>query len=399
MGNLLEELTAAISTPAELRRIIFSGRRKGFSPDVQRIDIRPITLKGTLHLQVVSHDGRQDTTKNFEIGTLDLASLVDAGFANILIETNSMKIETRISKKGTVHIHRERIERDARPLSDDFVGQHDRRKQRLLAPDEAIFFELGISNREGQVLPSRTDKYIQVDQFLRILEPLLSKIDLSKRIRVVDLGCGHAYLTFATFQYLANRGIDVEVLGVDVRADSIDRNRSIARKLGIDQNVTFLQSSIKELEPTPSDIVIALHACDTATDDALTWAIKSGTSIILSAPCCHHDLNAQITKVPAPWQILTRHGIVKERIADNLTDAIRAQVLRILGFSADIIEFIGGEHTARNLMIRAVKARGATKSVDFVELDELLRQWSINPYLMNALASEIEDKRASLGLH
>ena len=399
MGNLLEELTAAISTPAELRRIIFSGRRKGFSPDAQRIDIRPITLKGTLHLQVVSHDGRQDTTKNFEIGTLDLTSLVDAGFANILIETNSMKIETRISKKGTVHIHRERIERDPRPLSDDSVGQHDRRKQRLLAPDEAIFIELGISNREGQVLPSRTDKYIQVDQFLRILEPLLSKIDLSKRIRVVDLGCGHAYLTFATFQYLANRGIDVEVLGVDVRADSIDRNRSIARKLGIDQNVTFLQSSIKELEPTPSDIVIALHACDTATDDALTWAIKSGTSIILSAPCCHHDLSAQITKVPAPWQILTRHGIVKERIADNLTDAIRAQVLRILGFSADIIEFIGGEHTARNLMIRAVKAMGATKSADFIELDELLRQWSINPYLLSALASEIEDKRASLGLH
>ena len=392
IADAVAAVSGAIGEPRKLSRIVFSGRRKGYQPQYQRIDIRPIDLKGKIHLNCVFHDGRTDLTKNLIPNQFDIAAQFESGFANVLIETESERIEIRITKKGEALLHRSVIETSPQSLA------HDREKSRLLPASDPLFIELGISDKSGHLIPNKSDKYIQVDQFLRILEPLIR--DHEGPLSIVDLGCGHAYLTFAAYRFARTNGIDTRLVGVDTRADFIKRNNAIAARLEIDSDVSFTTAAIADFPIQRCDIAIALHACDTATDDAIAWAIHSNAKIILMAPCCHHDLNKQIgsTSTPDQLHILTRHGILKERFADNLTDAIRADALTLLGYRSDVIEFVAGEHTNRNLLIRAEKTgRSATKA-DFEELDALVGQWQIEPKVLSLLEPELEAQRARLTL-
>jgi hypothetical protein len=187
----------------------------------------------------------------------------------------------------------------------------------------------------------------------------------------------------------------VKVTGVDTRLDSRERNSKIAESAGISDSVSFIASSISDFPITPTSLVIALHACDTATDDALAYAVRAGAKAILVSPCCHHDLNQQISAPDDPWKILLRHGITKERFADLMTDSLRAEILRLLGYRADIIEFVSLDHTARNLMIRAVRSNSVIKRSDFDNFQEQIKRWSIKPYLQRELASEIAARRST----
>ncbi len=232
---------------------------------------------------------------------------------------------------------------------------------------------LGISDHEGRVKPSRQAKYRQVDEFLRSLASVVDEAVAAGRLRtptaeqplrVVDLGCGNAYLTFAAHAYLAGvRGLPVRLVGVDRQPQLVARNNEIARELGIDHEVTFEPGDIGTAELTDRpDVVLALHACDTATDDALARAVTWDAPLVLAAPCCHHDIAAQLrrTPTPAPYTLLTRNGILRERFADTLTDAMRASVLRLLGYRVDVIDFVDSKHTPRNTLLRAVRTgRGA----------------------------------------
>jgi SAM-dependent methyltransferase len=191
-------------------------------------------------------------------------------------------------------------------------------------------------------------------------------------LKIVDLGCGNAYLTFATHQYLRSINIPVQVIGIDIRPESLKRNSEIAAKLAISSTIEFRAEEISSNTVEGADVVIALHACDTATDDAPAWAVNNDAKLMLVAPCCHHDLQSQLANSPTPWQVVTRYGLLEERFADLLTDALRAHILKLVGYRTEVIEFVGGEHTPRNLMIRAVKT-GA--SADMVEL------WNIKPAL------------------
>lgn len=231
------------------------------------------------------------------------------------------------------------------------------------------------------------DKYRQVEEFLRILEPSLP--EKKEKLSIVDLGCGHAYLTFATHQYLRKSGIDAHVIGIDVRENSRDRNNAIAKKLGITDSIEFRAEEISETKIESADIAIALHACDTATDDAIAWGVQHGVQLLLIAPCCHHDLQVQIQDIPEPWPMLTRHGIMRERLGDLLTDSFRTQILKLLGYRVDAIEFVGGEHTPRNLMIRATKTGAKPEAVDIARYKEMLAQWNVNPALAQRLAKEL----------
>ena len=155
------------------------------------------------------------------------------------------------------------------------------------------------------------------------------------------------------------------------------------------KEITFQATKISNLELANFDIAIALHACDTASDDAISWAIKSGVEMILVAPCCHHDIQRQMKESPAPWNLATKHGIISERVGDILTDSIRASVLKILGYRTDIIEFVAGEHTPRNLMIRAFKTGALAQPADIAELEQIIEQWKIEPALMVRLKEEL----------
>ncbi len=362
-------------------RAVLSGRRRNLTPSAERIDIKPVLIKGEEKLQIQSTDGRQVTTKNLSAAALDFTEFLGQGFANLLVESTSESYSVRISKKdeALVTIGRVKLERDL---------THDRQKQRLLPEDNRIFALLGMHDGHKRIKPSKMDKYRQVEEFLRLLKPTLdNEVGAQSEISIIDLGCGHAYLTFAIQEYLNSATQKVKVLGVDEREESKRHNDQIANLLGADAQ--FLVSKIADTPAQAVDIAIALHACDTATDDSIAWAVKNSAKVIMLAPCCHHDLQAQIDLVPEPWSLLTRHGVVSERLIDLMTDSLRAQILKLLGYRVDIVEFIGGEHTPRNIMIRAVKTEVKVDPAEVDRYQAMLADWSIAPHLAELLKSEL----------
>lgn len=390
MNEAISEAAALIGKPESLVRAVLSGSRRAMTPPAVRIDIRPVQLKGKLLLQVASNDGRQTHTKNFEIGELNIEELLASGFSNILVEQTSGLVSLRISKKERPLIHRESGDNAQ-------VLEHDRLKSRLLDPNDPFLREVGISDKNGVVKPTRQDKYRQVEEFLRLLAPTLkSALDAGhvaiptkeSPLVIVDLGCGNAYLTFAVHQYLKSIDIEVEVIGIDIRPESRKRNEEIASRLGIDLSIHFQAEEISQAKVERADVVIGLHACDTATDDAIAWAVEHDAKLLFIAPCCHHDLQAQIVEIPDPWQVIMKHGLLKERFADLMTDALRAHILKLVGYRSEVIEFVGGEHTPRNLLIRAVKTGAIPDSNDLARYQELIKFWKIGPALARRLLKE-----------
>lgn len=366
---------------ADFVRAVLSGRRRNLTPSAQRIDIKPVLIKGEEKLQIQSTDGRQVTTKNLRASEINFAELLGQGFANLLAESTSESYSVRISKKdeALVTIGRVKLERDL---------THDRQKHRLLPEDNRIFALLGMHDGYKRIKPSKMDKYRQVEEFLRLLKPTLeNEVGAQSEISIVDLGCGHAYLTFAVQEYLNSSTRRVKILGVDEREEAKRHNDQIANSLGADAQ--FLVAKIADTPAQPVDIAIALHACDTATDDSIAWAVKNSAKVIMLAPCCHHDLQAQIDLVPEPWSLLTRHGVVSERLIDLMTDSLRAQILKLLGYRVDIVEFIGGDHTPRNIMIRAVKTGVKVDPAEVTRYQVMLTDWSIAPNLADLLKSEL----------
>ena len=367
-----------------LVRVVLSGRRRNMQTSCERIDIRPVLIKNEIVIQVMENDGRVTTTKNYGAGELDFKALIESGFANILIEHTTGALSIRITKKGEAMIHKEKGAREQKLV-------HDRKKERLLDPADPFLIEVGISDSSGKVKPSRQDKYLQVEEFLRILVPTLNSAIDAGHIKkptpesplvIADLGCGNAYLTFATHQFLKSIGIPVQVIGIDIRPQSFKRNSEIASKLGIEKTLIFKAEAIDKTSIQSCDIAIALHACDTATDDAIAWGVNGGSKILLVAPCCQHDLQTQMINVPQPWNLLTRHGLMKERLGDLMTDGLRAQILKLLGYRTDVIEFVGGEHTPRNILIRAVRTGAKADEKDQLVFEQMLNEWKIVPALL-----------------
>ena len=391
LDEALSEAAALINDSQNLVRVVLSGRRRNMQTPCERIDIRPVQIKNQLHLQVIENDGRQSTAKNYLPTNFDSNDLLRSGYANILIEQTSGSLSIRISKKGEALVTR------TRGINEQLLS-HDRNKNRLLNPNDPFLMEVGISDSKGVIKPSKSDKYMQVEEFLRILAPTLKnaieagqihKPTRDKPLTITDLGCGHAYLTFGAHQYLQAEAIPVSVIGIDIRPKSRDRNIAIAELLGIEKSIAFRAEEISETTVTKTDVAIALHACDTATDDAIAWAVQSDAKLLFIAPCCHHDLQSQLSEIPEPWSMLTKHGLMKERISDLITDALRAQILRLLGYRVDVIEFIGGEHTPRNLMIRAVKTGAKPDAHDVARYKEMIAMWRVKPALAERLENEL----------
>ena len=387
LAHALQESTERIGNLESLVRVVLSGERRNMVPPAERIDIRPVLIKEKLMLQIASNDGRAVTTKNIDFNSTVISELLDSGFANILVESTDSAISIRVTKKGEAQIHYEKVNK-----TQDL--NHDRKKDRLLDSADPYLVEVGISDLTGQVKPSRQDKYRQVEEFLRILAPALESAISAGQIKapsddspleIVDLGCGNAYLTFATHQYLISKGIPVHVTGIDIREQARERNSQIAKKLGIEKSIEFKADEIARVGGSQVDIAIALHACDTATDDAIAWAVKSNAGLVLVAPCCQHDLQSKLKELPEPWPLVTKHGILKERLADILTDSIRAQILRLLGYRTDVIEFIGGEHTPKNLLIRAVNTKAKPEQIEITRYQEMLKELGVVPALAERL--------------
>jgi SAM-dependent methyltransferase len=394
--RVLTQLRQQILDPDALVRAVASGRRRGSGqPRWRRVELRYVDLKAGRRLQLTAYDDRQAHTSNHAPGddardTVD--ALLDEPFGNWHVDTVTQSHQVRVTKKGDALLHTA-----DRAEELEAVREHDRDKDRLLPEEDPVFVALGLSDHEGRMKPSRQAKYRQVEEFLRILDASLTEaIDkghlrrptAEEPLRMADLGCGNGYLTFAAQRYLTHvRDLPVKVIGVDVKQQSTDRNTALATGLGMDAE--FVVSGIAEvaLDPAP-DVVLALHACDTATDDALARAIEWGSPLVLAAPCCHHDIAAQLRKNPAPepYAMLTRHGILRERFADTLTDAVRASLLRMQGYRVDVMQFVESKHTPRNTLLRATRTGGpVTGGGVRKEYDELVAAWAITPKLATLL--------------
>ncbi|MEY4035484.1 MAG: hypothetical protein RLZZ311_661 [Actinomycetota bacterium] len=387
MERIFTELHQSLLASETFIRAVFSGRRRNMQPANERLDMRPVELKSGLHIQVTYSDGRAMTTKNYLPHELPFMEIAQSGYANILVESGESALNLHFSKKDQPLLTRGKSTQQ-RNLS------HDHEKQRLLDPTDPFLREVGISDHNGRIKPSMMDKYKQVEEFLRLLVPTLEDAMSAGHVRkptdesplvLVDLGCGHAYLTFAAHQYLKSHQIPVKVIGIDIRESSRVRNNEIAKKLGIHGSIEFFAEEISATTVQSADIAIALHACDTATDDAIAWAVNREVALTLFAPCCHHDIQAQMKVAPEPWSLITRHGIMRERLGDLITDSLRIQLMKIAGYRTEAIEFIGGVHTPRNLMIRAVKTGAPLDAIENERYRQLVEMWGVTPVLEGKL--------------
>jgi SAM-dependent methyltransferase len=415
----LDVVSAALADESALLEATFQGAQRGQTPAWRRVSVRPVLVRGERRTQFVFSDGVQDRTQN--VGADEAAQLA-AGllaqpFGSILVKTTTETLRVQFSKKGIPLLHRERRKTgESIPLE----LAHDRHKDRILTEGDRIPFlrAIGVTTADGRVLAAQQRKFRQINEFLRLLDETLSGARLPERpLRVVDLGCGNAALTFATYHYLREiKGLPATMVGVDIKAPLMEKHRRIAADLGWD-GLTFAAARIDDYVPHSSpgngsgslpgsgsgsmpgsssgplpDIVLALHACDTATDEALAQGVRWRSAVILSAPCCHHHLQAQLERAPvtAAARPLLRHGILKERFGDVLTDALRAHILRLLGYRADVIEFVPVEHTPKNLLIRAVRTDAPPDASLVGEYRQLKDSWSVQPYLETLLAAELE---------
>ena len=395
LADALAGVRSLLLDPDALVRAVGSGRQRGREARWRRVELRYVDLKAGRHLQATAYDDAQAHTANHAVGDAAAAAVDDLlgePFGNWHVETTTESRQLRVTKKREAMVHTR-----TRATTVEVDRDHDRDKQRLLPEDDPVLIALGISDKQGRIKPSRQSKYRQVEEFLRLLDAAMTdaveqghlrRPTAAEPLRIVDLGCGNAYLTFAAHRFLGEvRGLPVKLVGVDVKQQSRDHNAELAAGLGSDAE--FVVGSIAEaqLDVAP-EVVLALHACDTATDEALARAVEWRAPLVLAAPCCHHDIAAQLRQqaTPAPYRMLTRHGILRERFADTLTDALRASLLRLEGYRVDVMQFVGSEHTPRNTMLRATLTGASVGETEVrEEYDELVAAWQVRPRLAELL--------------
>lgn len=337
-----------------LRAVVSNGRKKQLP---RKILFRPFLERDHLMFQREEYRGQQIFHKNMDKETAveHICTLLEKDYKQLDLQCQDRGFSVLVSKKGKSSVK----EQNMQPVKKIQLS-HNRRKQYILEAGQPVPFlvDLGVQTEDGRIIDKKYKKYRQINRFLEfirdILPELRQKQSSGKPLRIIDFGCGKSYLTFAVYYYLKiMQGIEVEMTGLDLKQDVIARCNGLAEKYGYG-SLHFSQGDIGSYEGADQvDLVITLHACDTATDLALDKAVRWGAEVILSVPCCQHELNGQIrSELMAP---VLRYGILKERFAALLTDALRAELLEQMGYEVQILEFIDMEHTPKNLLIRAVK--------------------------------------------
>jgi SAM-dependent methyltransferase len=360
----------------------FSSPRQGN----EKVSIRPISIKEKILYQVtrvVDHKALHSNLTAEECQKFILEELIPH-FKQGFLYTTDADYHLLMNKKGEVNMLTKPASKTPQDLS------HNRSKNHLLPEGAPLPFlvELGIMNAQGKVLPEKGDKFRQINRFLEMVADTLVHFDKATPLHVVDFGCGKAYLTFALYHFLRDtKGFSVEMTGLDLKKDVVQSCQAIAEKLGF-TTLHFLHQNIQDFNPkTPIDLMVSLHACDTATDFALSQAVRRASRVILAAPCCQHELYSQITSHSLGG--LLQYGILKERFASLATDAARAELLEMHGYTTQLLEFIDSTHTPKNILIRAVAENSAEKKAEAKGRYLLLKNaLGISPILEKLLAGE-----------
>ena len=328
------------------------GKHRGADETLKNIFVRPVALKTGLQLSFVYRHATRDITKNFppeEALTL-IASLVGTDFLDAHLFTPMQTAQLEISPSGKQHISIKTASSSPAPAP----SAHDREREYLIAPTTPWLHALGITNERAQPREGMAGKFRQINKFIELLSHLTAETALpgDRPFRIVDMGCGKGYLTFAAATFYGERA---EVLGIETRPELVTLCQRVATAENL-ANLCFSAGTIAETALERTDVLIALHACDTATDDAIAKGIAADAALIVVSPCCQKELRPQLTAPPVLADAL-KHGIFQERQAEFVTDALRALLLEWAGYRTKVFEFISTEHTAKNLMIAAIKSR------------------------------------------
>ncbi|WP_195597527.1 class I SAM-dependent methyltransferase [Enterocloster bolteae] len=381
-----------------LERILMSNPTD--SGKISRSRIRPLLMKGRLVFQAEEQAGKQAFHRNLDRDEAAdyVTGLLDGSFRQAEIASGLGKALILVSRKGKVTVKVKQNPRPARILSAGNLASreperavllsHNRKKHYILEEGIPVPFlvDLGVMTKEGRVVNSRYDKYRQINRFLEFIEDILPNLDQDRESTIIDFGCGKSYLTFAMYYYLKElKGYPVRIIGLDLKEDVIEHCSRLGRQYGY-EGLSFCHGDIASFEGVEKvDMVVTLHACDLATYYALEKAVNWGARVILSVPCCQHELNGQMEN--SLLRPVLQYGLIKERMAALYTDAIRAQVLEYRGYRTQILEFIDMEHTPKNILIRAV--RQGKKRDNGLQIRELADFLHVKPTVVELLAPEL----------
>lgn len=360
---------------------------------VIKICARPMLKNKSLLFQIEEYTKTQVFHKNLTAGDASSyltgklssdTSSQTASFKNALVETQSFTANVLVSKKGTITIKKKM---NASAKQPKISLSHNRKKKYILEEGIPVPFliDLGVMTQNGNIVNAHYDKFRQINRFLEYIEDILPSLPTGRELRILDFGCGKSYLTFAIYYYLkVLKGYPVRITGLDLKEDVIRHCNELAVKYGYDK-LEFLCGDIAYYDGCSQvDMVVTLHACDTATDYALAKAVGWGAKVILSVPCCQHELNKQMKNdLLSP---VLHYGILKERMASLMTDGLRAQILEANGYRTQILEFIDMAHTPKNLLIRAVYNGHCADNK--AQINELLAAFDVNPTLYRLLCKK-----------
>jgi SAM-dependent methyltransferase len=346
--------------------------------ELKNIFFRPIKINDEIVYNATYRSKTNDQAKNYHSDTLinEISENLENQFFNADLYFSDQKISLLQSKKGHSKVL---IKKENHEIN---IENHNHKKQRLISESSPYLGDLGLSSTNGKIYAHAQDKYKQINKYIELIASLIKEDSSVKKI--VDMGCGKGYLTFALYDYLnKNLSIQAEVIGVEIRQDLVDKCNAIAQKNNL-KGLNFELGSIDDYEIKSSDMVIALHACDIATDMAIAKGLEAGAKYIVVAPCCHKQIRKAINKTESVLRPILKHGILLERQAEMITDAIRALILESQGYEVKIFEFISSEHTGKNVMISAVKT-GNMKQNAIEQIEAMKSEFGISKHYLESL--------------
>lgn len=380
----MEELKNVLASllSEKLYQIIISNPRQ--KEGAFKIKIRPVMVKGKIAFQKTVYEGTKVFHENLDRQQMLfwIEGCMKQDFGQLQGESTELKVNVLVSKKGKVTVKTVKKKNDTEDGANSILPNlsHNRVKKYILEEGKAVPFlvDLGVQTKEGKIVRARYDKFKQINRYLEFVEDVIPAFEKQETIHIIDFGCGKSYLTFALYYYLHElKGLNVFITGLDLKEDVIDHCNELTRKYGYDK-LCFLKGDIAEFEGADKvDMVVTLHACDTATDYALKKAIDWKAKVIFSVPCCQHEVNKQIEN--ESFTPVLKYGLIRERMSALLTDAVRANLLEEQGYDTQILEFIDMEHTPKNILIRAVKAKEGTDTgiktvTDFFHVNTTLQK-------------------------
>lgn len=385
----LKELINKVIHEESIIYAIFSGVRNKGEKTFNKVSIKKVIIQNEEKHQFEYFYDKNVEHKNLnnDETKAEIQKLIGTYFKQALINTLESDYHILVNKKGELKINRKKPTRKFEEAS------HNRKKKYILNEGELTPFliELGIMTRDGKIVNSKYDKFKQINRYLELVSDCIPYLDKNKTIRIIDFGCGKAYLTFALYDYLVLKmGYNVEIVGLDLKENVIEFCSNLAKKLCFD-DLRFEQGDIKGFEQFKNvDMVISLHACNTATDEALAKAVNWGANVILAVPCCQHEF---LKKIKNEKMIpMMKFGIIKEKIASLLTDSVRANVLEIMGYRTQVLEFIDMEHTPKNIMIRAFFEDTHDVKKVVKQYKEFKSEWQVNPYIEEAFGESLTSR-------